>query len=250
MKALVTGASSGIGHDIATELYKRGFDLILVGRNKEKLIALNKKLGGKNKIITADLSIPEKCVKLYEDTKNENIDVLINNAGFGVFGEFTTTSLDKEIEMINVNINAVHILMKLFLKDFAKKNSGYILNVASSAAFLPGPLLASYYATKAYVLRLTQAVDKEIKKSGINVHLSALCPGPVQTNFNNRAGVKFAIKGLMSQKVAKYAVSKMFKGQTVIIPGLSIKAGILIAKFLPVNLLEEFAYNFQTKKRL
>lgn len=250
MKALVTGASSGIGREIARELYKRGYRLILVGRDKERLYDINRKLGGGHKMISVDLSCPEKCRKLYELTKDENIDILVNNAGFGVFGEFTKTDLDGDINMINVNVTAVHTLMKLFLKDFTERNSGYILNVASSAAFLPGPLLAAYYATKAYIYRLTVAVEKELRKKGSHVHLSVLCPGPVQSDFNNRAGVKFAVKGITSKQAAKYAVKKMFQGKVTVIPGVSIKLGIIAAKFLPTEILTEFAYRFQSKKRM
>ena len=177
------------------------------------------------------------------------MQVVVNNAGFGVFGEFTKTELRSETDMINVNIVAVHTLMKLFLRDFIKRDSGYILNVASSAAFLPGPLLAAYYATKAYVYRLTIAVEKELTKKKSNVHLSVLCPGPVQTEFNKRAGVKFAVKGITSEYAAKYAVEKMFEGKVTIIPELPIKIGLIGAKLLPQCILTEFAYRFQMKKR-
>ena len=127
MKALVTGASSGIGEEIAKELAKRGYDIILVARNEEKLKNVASKIKTNTRIIIIDLSNKENCKKLYEETKNEDIDILINNAGFGVHGKFFDTDLDKEIQMIETNITAVHILMKLFLKDMIKKNSGYIL---------------------------------------------------------------------------------------------------------------------------
>ena len=155
MKALVTGASSGIGKDIAIELSKRGYELILVARNKEKLEEVAKKLNTKNKIIIKDLSNVQNCIDLYEETKNEDIDILVNNAGFGTHGKFTETELDKEINMINTNITALHILTKLFLKDMVKKDKGHILNVASMAAFAPGPLMSAYYASKSYVYRLS-----------------------------------------------------------------------------------------------
>ena len=179
MKALVTGASSGIGEEIAKELAKRGYDIILVARNEEKLKNVASKIKTNTRIIIIDLSNKENCKKLYEETKNEDIDILINNAGFGVHGKFFDTDLDKEIQMIETNITAVHILMKLFLKDMIKKNSGYILNVASMAAFGPGPLMSAYYASKAYVYRLSQGVKTELKKNNSNVKISVLCPGPV-----------------------------------------------------------------------
>ena len=156
MKALITGASSGIGRDIATEFAKRGYDLILVARNIEKLNQVKENiLNNCNniniKIIQMDVSTPENCKNLYNQV-NDDIDILINNAGFGVFGDFTKTDIDKEIQLINTNITAVHILTKLFLQDMEKKNKGHILNVASIAGFMPGPLMATYYSSKAYVV--------------------------------------------------------------------------------------------------
>ena len=200
MKALITGASSGIGKDMAYYLHSLGHELILVANDKEKLENVKKDIGGSVKIISMDLSIPENCFKLYNLTKRDNIDILINNAGFGAFGEFISTDMDKELNMINVNITAVHILTKLFLKDFVKRDSGYILNVSSSAAFQAGPLMATYYGTKAYVLRLTTAIYEELRKLKSNVHVSVLCPGPVKTNFNNVANVKFEIKSTTTVK--------------------------------------------------
>lgn len=250
MKALVTGASSGIGKDIAIELSKRGYELILVSRNKKELSIVQKELVTNSKIIILDLSVPENCIDLYNQLNGEDIDILINNAGFGVFGEFTKTSLDKELSMINLNVSAVYILTKLFLSDFVKRDSGYILNVASSAAFTPGPLMASYYATKAYVLRLTESIYGELKKKKSDVYIGALCPGPVETKFNEVAGVQFSIKALTSKEVADYAVSKMFKKKLIIIPGLTMKFCHLFIRFIPVELLTKITYNIQKKKEV
>ncbi|MFA7689002.1 MAG: SDR family NAD(P)-dependent oxidoreductase, partial [Bacilli bacterium] len=174
--------------------------------------------------------------------------ILINNAGFGVHGSFYNTDLNKELEMIDLNIKAVHILTKLFLKDMKERNSGYILNVASSAAFIPGPLMATYYATKAYVLRLTESVYGELKKENINVKISALCPGPVDTEFNCVVKVKFSVKALNSKYVARYGIDQMFKGKLVVIPGIKIKVGRLLSRILPLKLLINFGYNNQKKK--
>ncbi len=175
MRALVTGASSGIGRDIARELDKRGYDLVLVSRDEKRLEEVRKTLTGKNvEIIAMDLSISENCKRLHQIAKD--IDVLINNAGFGTFGNFTETDLDKEISLINTNITAVHILTKLYLKDMMQKNSGHILNVASIAGFMPGPLMESYYASKAYVVRLTEGIRAELQKAKSNVKVSLLCP--------------------------------------------------------------------------
>ena len=198
MKALITGASSGIGLDMARYLAKQKCELILVAKDKEKLEKVQETLPTKVTIIVADLSNEQKVKELYVLTKKENIDILINNAGFGDFGFFTETDLNKEINMIDTNIRAVHILTKSFLKDMEKRDSGYILNVASSAAFQPGPLMATYYATKSYVYQLTEAIYYEQKKKKSNVHVSVLCPGPVETNFNNVANVNFAVMPLTS----------------------------------------------------
>lgn len=162
MRALVTGASSGIGRDIARYLSKLGYDIIAVARNGEALNELKKELPTKVETISVDLKEEDACKKLYEAVKHKKIDILVNNAGFGDFGEFVNTDLDKELNMIHVNIEAVHILTKLFLQDMVKRNSGYILNVASIAGFMPGPLMATYYSTKAYIVRLTRSNCKRI----------------------------------------------------------------------------------------
>ncbi len=248
MKALVTGASSGIGEEIAKELAKRGYDIILVARNEEKLKDVASKIKTNTRIITMDLSNKENCEKLYEETKNEDIDILINNAGFGVHGKFCDTDLDKEVQMIETNITAVHILMKLFLKDMVKKNSGYILNVASMAAFGPGPLMSAYYASKAYVYRLSQGVKTELKKNNSKVKISVLCPGPVRTNFNKVAGVDFAAPSLSSEYVAKYAVKKLLKNKFTIVPGTFMKITRFFEKIMPHNLVSNISYFVNYRK--
>ena len=248
MKALITGASSGIGFEMAKILSKKNFDLILVSKDKEKLQRVKEKLGDKVKIIVADLSIESKLKELYVLCKNENIDVLINNAGFGDVGKFYETDLTKEIDMINVNIKAVHVLTKLFLKDFKKKNSGYILNVASMAAFSPGPLMATYYATKSYVLKLTTSIYEELRREKSNVVISALCPGPVSTNFDKIANVKFSISQMDSKFVAEYALNEMFNKKLIIIPGFKMKLVNFLTKLAPTKLAARIAYNIQKKK--
>lgn len=248
MKALVTGASSGIGYEISKYLAKRGYDIIVVARNRQALENLKNEIKTNVQIACMDLSVVDNCVKLYENFKDENIDVLINNAGFGMYGNFDILDMNKEIEMINVNILACDILTKLFLKDMKKRDSGYILNVGSIAGFMPGPLMSSYYASKSYVVKLTQAIRKELKKSKSGVSVSVLCPGPVNTNFNNTAGVKFAVRPLSSEYVAKYAVDMMFKKKLVIVPGFTIKLARFFSKFTPDNILAEITYYIQTKK--
>lgn len=249
MKALITGASSGIGRDMARYLAGKGWDLILVARREDRLKQLQNELASSDvKIITLDVGRAEDCYELYERTKSENIDMLINNAGFGLAGEFSKTDLDTELNMIDVNVRAVHILTKLFLRDFIARDSGIILNVASSAGFMPGPLLSTYYATKNYVLRLTEAIYEELRRKGSRVKVSALCPGPVNTEFNKVAKVKFAMKGISSEMCAKTAIDGALNGKLIIIPGGALKAGLFFRRFVPEKALLKIAYNFQRRK--
>ncbi|MDU4891236.1 MAG: SDR family oxidoreductase [Clostridium sp.] len=248
MKVLITGASSGIGRDMAEIYSSKGYELILVARSKDKLELLANKFKTKVKIIQMDLSIPENCFRLYDLVKDEEIDILINNAGYGVFGKFLDTDLNEELNMIDLNIKAVHILTKLFLRAFKEKNKGSILNVASSAAFSPGPLFSSYYASKAYVVRLTEALYEELRRENSRVYIGALCPGPVDTNFNDRANVAFNLKGLKSYDVADYAIRKMEEGKLIIIPGTLMKISYCFTKITPNKMLLKAAYKIQKKK--
>jgi len=248
MKALVTGASSGIGRDMARELSNRGYDLILVARRGDRLKELKEELKTNVEIITMDLSSPESCIKLYEEVKDKNIDILINNAGFGVFGEFVNTPLDKELNMIDLNIKAVHVLTKLFLQDFKNKDKGYILNVGSSASFAAGPLLSSYYASKNYVLRLTEAIYEELRRDKSKVYVGVLCPGPVNTEFNKVANVKFTVQSLSSEYVAGYAIKQMFKRKLIISPGLLMKFTRFLCKIAPEKIMLKVCYNIQKSK--
>ena len=249
MKALVTGASSGIGRDMVRYLSSLGYDVIAVSRDGLVLNKLKEELNTKIETISVDLRDENEVKNLYKLTKNKKIDILVNNAGFGDFGDFVNTDLDKELNMIDVNIKAVHILTKLFLKDMVAKNSGHILNVASIAGFMPGPLMATYYSTKAYIVRLTQSINTELVKSKSKVKISALCPGPVNTNFNKVANVHFNLKGLSSQYVAKYGVDKMLKGKLIIIPGLKIKIARLLAKISPEKITSRICMMMQERKR-
>ena len=249
MKALITGASSGIGRDMARYLAQMGWDLILVARREDRIKELKKELNNVEvRCIVTDVGRKEDCYALYETVKEETIDMLINNAGFGLAGEFVKTDLDTELNMIDVNVTAVHILTKLFLRKFAKRDSGIILNVASSAGFMPGPLLSTYYATKNYVLRLSEAIYEELRQKGSHVHISVLCPGPVNTEFNDVAKVKFAVDGISSEMCARTAIDGALKGKLVIIPGLMMKAGLFLRRFAPEKLLLKLAYGFQKRK--
>lgn len=248
MKAIITGASSGLGKEFAIQLSKLGYDLVLVARRKDKLKEIKQQLETNVEIVCLDLSFPTNCIKLYKKYKKDNIDLFINNAGFGVFGEFDETPLDKELEMIDTNIIAVHTLTKLFLQKFKKDNSGHILNVASSAAFQPGPLMSSYYASKAYVYNLSAAIYEELRKDNSNVRISVLCPGPVNTEFNDVAGVKFGVKALESNDVVQYTIKMMQKGKLRIIPGFSMRLLIFLEKFVHYKLLLKITYKIQKKK--
>ncbi len=247
MKALITGASNGMGKDFAVKLSEEGYDLVIVARSKDKLESLKDKLKTNVEIEAMDLSIKENAFKLYEKYKGQ-IDLLINNAGFGACGLFVKTDIDNELNMIDLNVIAYHILTKLFLKDFVSKNSGKILIVASSAAFEPGPLMATYYATKSYVYNLTMAIYEELRREKSNVHVSVLCPGPVDTGFNERAKVKFAVKSLSSDYVVNYALKKLNKNKLIIIPGLIMKIGVFLNRFAPRKLVLKVIYNIQERK--
>ena len=216
------------------KLSEKGYDLILVARDLEKLEKVKNEIKTNVEIVSMDVSKVENCEKLHEQFKD--VDILVNNAGFGDCGDFTKTKLEKEINMIETNIVAYHVLTKLYLKDMKQKNSGKILNVASIAGFMPGPLMATYYATKSYVVRLSESLREELRRDKSKVQISILCPGPVDTNFNKVADVQFALKGLSSEYVAKYAVEKFLKGKFYIVPGWKIKIVAMVS------------YNMQKRK--
>lgn len=247
MKALITGASSGIGRDMARYMSSIGYDLVIVARSKEPLEKLKKELKTNITIEICDISFKENCLQLFE--KYKDVDIVINNAGFGIFGEFDETDLEKEIQLINTNVTAVHILTKLYIKEMEKRGSGHIMNVGSIAGLMPGgPLMATYYASKSYVVSLSRAINKELKKRKSNIRITILCPGPVNTNFNNVAGVKFGIKPLSSEFVAKFGVDRMLKNKELIIPGFINKLAVILSKFSPWLISSEVIYHTQKKK--
>ena len=248
MLALITGASSGMGRDMARILSKMGYDLILVARRRERLLELKKELDTNVTVISMDLSIVQNNYKLYEKVKNKNIDILINNAGFGLFGEFVKTEIETELKMIDLNVVAYHILTKLFLQDFVRKDKGYILNVCSSAGFMAGPRMATYYATKNYIMKLTMAINEELRVSKSHVVVSALCPGPVATEFNKVAHGTFAIREASSYEVAKYAIDKLMKKKMIIVPTLLMKLTLFFNRFVPYRLALYIAYKIQMRK--
>ena len=249
MKALVTGASSGIGYSIARCLSNMGYDLIVVARRKDCLLNLKKECKTDVEIIPMDLSIISNVYKLYETTKKHDIDILINNAGVGLYGEFYDIDLQKEMDMLRLNIGATNILTKLYLKDMVKKNKGRILNVSSIFGFMPGPLMSSYYASKAYITSFSRAINMELKMKNINVGISTLCAGAVDTNFNSDLGISFFIPPSSSEKVAKYSINKLLKNKEIIVPGIINKFVYVLNKIIPNRISRYIVYMSQNGKR-
>lgn len=236
--AVVTGASAGIGVFFAENLARRGYSLVLVARRKERLETLADRLeqeyDTKCRIISCDVSKTEECIRLVKEIADIPVEILINNAGFGDCSPFIESDLDKELDMVDVNIKGMHTLMKLMLKRIKSENEGYILNVASSAGLFPaGPYMATYYATKAYVTSITQAVARELKEAKSNVYVGCLCPGPVDTEFNQVANVEFALPGISAKYCAEYGLKMMFKRKTVIVPTFQMKVLTTMGRFFP-----------------
>lgn len=237
---LITGATAGIGYEIARLFAIDGYNLILIARDKDRLAKVKEQLEIYNinvDILSVDLSVDKACEKVFTfvDEKNLTVDILINNAGIGSFGEFTSISMEKELELIDVNVRAVTELTKHFLYKMVGNEEGAILNVSSTAAFCAGPKMAAYYASKAFVLNLTEALNEEVKGNGVKV--CCLCPGAVNTEFQNKAGIRkseSAKKNVMSpKKVAEIAYRDLKKGKVIIIPGFKNKLIVNINKFLP-----------------
>ena len=181
--------------------------------------------------------------------KNKKIDVFINNAGFGDCNYFICGDLKKELDMIDVNVKAIHILMKLVVSKMEKEGHGYFLNVASSAGLLPaGPYMATYYATKAYVTSITQAVAQELKENESTVYVGALCPGPVNTEFNEVANIEFALKGIRAEDCVRYALRQMKKREVIIIPTFIMKVATTMGRFVPRKVAVTLASTQQKKK--
>ena len=247
MKALITGASSGIGLEMAKYLSSLGHELILVANNEKKLNEVKDVMTTNTKVYCYDLSVMNNCFLLYDKVKDEKIDIVINNAGYGIFGDYEMNNIDREMNMVDLNVKCLHILTKLFVNN---ENTKYIMNVASSAGLMKGgPLMSGYYATKSYVCSYSFALYEELRRRGVDKHISVLCPGPVNTNFNKVANVKFNIKSLEAPEVAKYAIDKMFKNKLLIIPGTTVRLGVFFSRFLPLKTLLKITYKIQDKKR-
>lgn len=249
---IITGASAGLGREFAKRFARDGYDLILVARREDRMNELKAKIKKKYPdryvdVMVVDLSDIEACKTFAHDIGHLPISVWVNNAGFGDCGPFTETSLDKELQMIDVNVKALHILTKLAIT--ALDGNGYILNVCSSAGLIPGgPYMATYYATKAYATSLTLGVAQELKEQGSRVKISALCPGPVQTEFNDVANVEFSLKGISPKYCVRYAVNQMYRGKTIIVPTLRMKLATIGGKLIPRLTYVRLAGNQQKKK--
>ena len=252
MWAVVTGASSGIGRDIAMELSELGFNIVLIARRKDLLEKIAKDIKTEVKLIDIDLTENSACTKVYEQCKDLPISVIVNNAGFGKHGKFEEINLNEQLSMIDLNIKVLTEMCHLFIPKLKQQKESFILNVASIAGFMAGPNMAVYYATKAYVLSLSEALNEEL--SDLGVYTSALCPGPVETEFSKVANANkvkaFQGRILSSQFVAKYAIRKMFKKQVVIIPGFKFKVLIgIIFKFTPRFLVRKITSKVMSETR-
>ncbi len=248
MKALVTGASSGLGKDFARKLDQEGYDLILVARREERLEELKKELHHKVKIFPFDLSKLENCERLIEEIGDEEVDLFINNAGFGQYGDFLQSDIEKEVDMVKVNDIAAFYLMKKMLQKMQKQKKGTILNVASAAAFTFGPKMGVYYATKSFLYRLTISTYEELRRKKSPLQVSVLAPGPVETEFNKVADVHFSFPPQRSEEVVSYTMKKLKKGKCIIIPSFSIRMGKFFSRFLSDKALARIGYHFQSRK--
>jgi len=254
--ALITGASNGIGLELAKVHASKGGDLVLVARNKSKLDELKTELESQYKVsvytIGKDLSANNSAQEVYDETTKQNIqiDYLINNAGFGDFGMFVETEWNKELQMINLNITTLTQFTKLYLQDMVKRKSGKIMNVASTAAFQSGPTMAVYYATKAYVLSFSEAVDNEVRDNAVTI--TTLCPGATESGFQAVAAMEESalVKGkkLPSAKVvAEYGYASMMKGKTVAIQGLMNWIMANSVRFTPRAIVVKLTRKIQDK---
>ena len=241
--AVITGASSGIGVEFAKRFAAEGYSVVLVARREARLKKLKEELkvymdtGTKCLIMKADLGDYGECKALVDKLKKLPVVIFINNAGFGDCGAFIETDLSKEMDMIDLNVKALHFLTKKMLRQFKRQGCGYLLNVASSAGIIPaGPYMATYYATKSYVVSLTRAIARELYEAGSNIYIGCLCPGPVDTEFNANANVEFSMKGISAEYCANYAVDMMKKRKVVIIPTFIMKTLMFSGRFIPQSL--------------
>ncbi len=248
MYAIITGASSGIGREMALLLAKKGYSLILVARREERLKQLqayiNERYPVRVKVAVCDLGDKQACLDFCEKYQKYPVEILINNAGFGKIGYITESSLDDQLSMIDTNIISLHILCHYFANQMKR---GYILNVASIAAFQPGPFLATYGATKSYVAKFSLALGYELKKLHKHISVTTLCPGPVATEFDSVAGTNFTLPSISAKDCATEAIKGMFKRKRIVLPATA-KLAYLGAKFAPLGLVLPIVHFIQKSK--
>lgn len=244
--ALITGASSGIGHELSKIFAMNGHDLVLIARSKQQLEIAARELKDRHdiqiKVISKDLSKPAASQEVYDEITSEGIDVdvLVNNAGIGTNGKFIDSPFEEHMDLMQLNIVSLTNLCKLFGTDMASRGSGSILNVASTAAFQAGPFMSTYYASKAYVLMFSEGLSKEFKYSGVTI--TTLCPGPTKTDFFEKAGMKNSIlmrspHALSAARVAKVGYEGLLKGKTIVIPGLINKLMVFSVRLTPRSMI-------------
>ena len=255
--ALITGASSGFGREFAKIFAKQGYNLVLTARRTAEMLKIKEELEGTYGIdvlvITKDLSVQNAAEEIFAETqaRNIHIDVLVNNAGFGALGNFAATDMKKAQDMISLNVYSLVTLTHLYLAPMMEKGHGRILNVASIAGFAPGPGMAVYYASKAFVLNFSDALSTELKGTGVTV--TALCPGPVNTGFAKAAGFKNNImfngkEDGKAAKVSRYGVKQMYKGKPIAVPGAVCKLGAFATRLAPREFAKQFIYMVQTSR--
>ena len=251
--AVVTGASSGIGLELARIFARERYDLVLVARNQPALEHIAAELrtmrGVRVDIIAADLSTPEAPQQIYEQAGRT--DILVNNAGFGVYGEFADSPVEDDIGLLRLNIEALVVLTRLFLPGMLQTRKGRIMNVASTAAFQPGPLMALYYASKAFVLSFSEAIANELEGSGVTV--TALCPGPTATGFQARARMEDSnllkrMQVMDAATVAEAGYRGMIAGKTIVIPGTRNWLVAESVRFAPRKLVTRIARSMQERE--
>ena len=248
--AVITGASSGLGAEFARQLAAQGYALLLVARRTDRLRALAAALPAPCEVFPADLAQRSECERLLQALQGRRIDLFINNAGFGDCGYFLRTDLEKDLAMLDVNVRAVHILTKRVAQMLQRQGGGALLNVGSAAGLLPGgPYMAAYYATKAYVVSLTTALAEELRAQRSPVQVACLCPGPVDTEFNTVANVRFALPGISAAYCVRCALAGLRRGRTVIVPGPLVAAGTALSRLLPRRALLRLTARQQKRKQ-
>jgi short-subunit dehydrogenase len=250
--ALITGATSGLGYEFVKLFAKDGYNLVIVSRNKQKMEQIKQSFQNiEIKVIVKDLSEPNAVKEVIEEMDKQGIaiDVLVNNAGFGLLGHFDQLDIQEQLNMIQLNVAALTELTYYLLPKMKQKKDGKILNIASTAAFQPGPLMAVYYATKAYVLSFSEALVEELSDSKVTV--TTLCPGPTKTNFGSVAnveGTKMFSRAMNAEIVAKQGYNALLNGKRVVVTGGLNKAGTIAAKFLPMSLAAKIAKSIARKE--